>query len=384
MKKMILFPDSYLDECSEVLAYKEPFYLHGILFLTFAIVVFCGFFIFFGKIDDVVRAQGVVRPGINVSTVKNITSGTIEEIFYRPGQYVFAGEKLLRLDGRKNYAQKEILQSEKKDFELRKKGIEEILFSFENDLTYVKSENPSVIYRYAAFIAEKKLLIAKVERCKELYEQEVLLPESATTKSSIKNLEYEYQCALLELEDCKVSFLNSLKTEYEKNLLSLKECVQTILQLDTDLENLTLISPVDGFVQEISSLNKGDYIFSDQKILNIVPGDDCGCRVEVQIPADKIGKVKEGQKVLLRFTAFPFYEFKEKVGFVATIQPDSQVFENGKLFYSAYVTLDSLSLKNRKNVEYKIKSGLEVNARIILERQSLLYFLLRKLDFYLD
>ena len=380
MKKIVIFPDVYLDECSEVLVKKEPFYLHGILFLIFSILVFCVIFIIFGKTDDVVRAQGIVRPEKNVSTVKNIISGNIEDIFYKPGQYVFAGEKLLCIDGRKMYAQKEVLISEQNDLKIKKIGIEEIIFSFENGLSFVKTKNPSISARYAAFIAEKNLLIAIAERCKKMCEQEKLLPESLTTKSSIETLEYEYKNSVLELDNCNTSFLSSIKAEYENILLSLKECEQNIVQLSTELENLVLLSPIDGFVQEISSLNKGDYIFLDQKVLNIVPNDSISCRVELQIPADRIGKIKEGQKVLLRFTAFPFYEFAEKHGVLATIQPDSQVSENGKLFYSAYVILDSLSLKSRKNVEYQIKSGLEVNARIVLETQTLLYFLLKKLD----
>ena len=377
MKKVVIFPDVYLDECSEVLVKKEPFYLHGILFLIFAVLVFCVIFIIFGKMDDV---QGIVRPEKNVSTVKNIISGNIEDIFYKPGQYVFAGEKLLCIDGRKMYAQKEVLISEQNDLKVKKTGLEEIIFSFENGLPFVKTKNPSISARYAAFIAEKNLLIARAERCEKMYEQEKLLPESLATKSSIEELEYEYKNSVLELENCSTSFLSSIKAEYENISFSLKECEQNIVQLSTELENLVLLSPIDGFVQEISSLNKGDYIFLDQKVLNIVPSDSISCRVELQIPADRIGKVKEGQKVLLRFTAFPFYEFAEKQGVLATIQPDSQVSENGKLFYSAYVLLDSLSLKSRKNVEYQIKSGLEVNARIVLETQTLLCFLLKKLD----
>ena len=94
-----------------------------------------------------------------------------------------------------------------------------------------------------------------------------------------------------------------------------------------------------------------------------------------------MGKLEVGQKVKLRFPAFPYSEYKGIDGTLQIIQPDSQISDSGALFFTVYADVNSMELRNKKGISYQIKPGFEVNARIILENQSLMYFLLKKLDF---
>lgn len=94
-----------------------------------------------------------------------------------------------------------------------------------------------------------------------------------------------------------------------------------------------------------------------------------------------MGRLKTGQKVKLRFPAFPYYEYRGINGTLKVIQPDSQVSDSGTLFFKAYADVDSMELRSRKGESYQIKPGFEVNARIVLDNQRLMTFLLKKLDF---
>ena len=152
------------------------------------------------------------------------------------------------------------------------------------------------------------------------------------------------------------------------------------MQAEENLRNLVLVSPVSGYVQEESSLNKGDYIFLDQQVLNIVPDSKNNCRIELHVSAESMGKIKTGQKVKLRFPAFPYSEYKGINGKIKIIQPDAEYSESGELFFTVYAEVDSMELKNKKGKVFVIKPGYEVNARIVLERQTLRYFLMKKLD----
>ena len=169
--------------------------------------------------------------------------------------------------------------------------------------------------------------------------------------------------------------------EYDSLKIEQENLFQEIRQLEVAMKNLVLVSPIDGYVQEISSLNPGDYIFTDQPVLNIVPGTENACRIELRIPAEKMGKLEIGQKVKLRFPAFPYHEYRGINGTIQIIQPDSQISDSGELFFTAYADAESLVLHDKKGIAYPIKPGFEVNARIVLENQTLLYFLLKKLDF---
>ena len=65
-------------------------------------------------------------------------------------------------------------------------------------------------------------------------------------------------------------------------------------------------------------------------------------------------------------------------GTVKSIDPDTQAASNGELFFTVVTDIDTNTLKDRKGIEYPVKVGLEVDARLILESRTILYFLLKK------
>lgn len=380
MKSFVVFPDEMLGETGEVLQRKEPFYLHSVLLIVLGVVLCVAAFVAFGKMDNAVRASGVVRPVMNVSTVKSIVSGEIEELFYKPGDFVLTGDKLLSVRGRNVEARKLSLQVQIEENREKVTGLEKIVQAFEKEEETVRDAGKTMTSRYEAFVAEKNLQKAKILRCMELLELERKLPESATTQDEIKQKTYDFQLSQLELEELCSGFISSARQELDGLRVEQENLVQEMTQIQEEMRNLVLVSPVDGYVQEMSSLNTGDYVFADQQVLNIVPATGGVCRVELNIPAEKMGKLEEGQRVKLRFPAFPFSEFRGTEGKLSLIQPDAKS-SDGTLFFTAYADVDSMKLYDRKGRAYEIKPGFEVDARIVLERQSLLYFLLKKLDF---
>ena len=46
-----------------------------------------------------------------------------------------------------------------------------------------------------------------------------------------------------------------------------------------------------------------------------------------------------------------------------------------------YSDIERTSFKSNKGIEYPLRAGIEVNARIVLEKISVMHFILRKLDF---
>lgn len=381
MKKLVIYPEERSGICSEIFLYREPRALHGIVYVALSLVAVVLGFLVFGRMDEVIRSEGIVRPDMNVSYVKNIISGEIESLFYKPGDYVLAGQKLFAIKGEAFSAQHKALSAQRTENLQKIEGLNEMISCYESDKDVFCGNNPTCRARYEAFTAEKNLLAAKIKRAGYLYSQELLIPESATTRSEIESLKYQLDVAVLEKEEFCTSFISSIRQELDSLRLEKENIDQQLKQLQVSLENLVIVSPIDGFVQEISSLNPGDYIFTDQKVLNIVPKADDSCRIELNIPAEKMGRLKTGQKVKLRFPAFPYYEYRGINGTLKVIQPDSQVSDSGTLFFKAYADVDSMELRSRKGESYQIKPGFEVNARIVLDNQRLMTFLLKKLDF---
>lgn len=381
MKRFVVYPSEMLNGMSQVLCKEEPWYLHSVIWIVCGIAAGIITFVCFGKIDDVVKADGIVRPATNISTVNNISSGEIEFLFYKPGDFVRAGEKLLSIKNDTLLAQKKSVEIQLEENCAKLNGLGALLEGYEKKSESIETENGTIRARFNSFAAERKLLNARIARTGELLAKEIALPDSSTTASEIEEKKYEYSVSVMEYEQFCAGFYSSLKQEIDSLKLEREELQKQFVQVNEALKNLTLVSPVDGFVQEKSSLNVGDYLFSDQQVLNIVPSADKDCRIELHVPAESMGKLKKGQKVKLRFPAFPYSEFKGIDGELNVIQPDSELSDSGFLYFTVYAFADSMELKDKRGLCYQIKPGFEVNARIVLENQTLLYFLLKKLDF---
>ncbi len=116
---------------------------------------------------------------------------------------------------------------------------------------------------------------------------------------------------------------------------------------------------VTGFFQENQEMKAGQILFY------VLP-DDTNYFIEMMIPQYNFGKVKQGQKVLLKFQAYPNQEFGTVEGIIEninTLPPDSG--------YLAKVNLPQGLITNyKKPLQYKY--GLLAQAEIITENMRLL------------
>ena len=142
-----------------------------------------------------------------------------------------------------------------------------------------------------------------------------------------------------------------------------------------------MTAPVSGFVQEFSSLNVGDFLEKGAKVVNIIPDNSSAFRVEISVSPKDMGKIGDGLSVKYRLPAFPFFEYKGAEGKITSVDPDIRKTADEKYYYCVYADIDKSEFANRKGKSYPIKSGLEAEARIVLERDTILKLFLRKMDF---
>lgn len=362
---------------------KQPKEIH-ILFFTVLLFFTVGIaIIIFGKIDDVVKAKGIVRTQENVSLVKNVIPGQIIEINYKPGQKVKKGDVLYKIDPKAYEAQRTLLHSEKENIELKISGTDALIESYEKNKNLVPMQNYSFYSRFEAFKNKKNELIKKSELSKYLYEEQRDNPEAIRNIKNITLREIEHEVADSELESFTAEFYSTLHSEKEKLQVEYKSVLSDLEKINSQFSFLQVKAPLDGFIQENSSLNVGDYLESNMNVLNIIPNDSKNFRVEIEIPSKDIGKIKEHLKVKYRLAAFPFFEYQGAEGFITSIDPDIRSrTENSELFYVAYADIDRTEFSNRLGLSFPIRAGLETDARIVLEKSTILFYLLRKLDFF--
>lgn len=361
---------------------KEPYELNVLFFSILIFFLICIGIIVFGKIDDVVKVTGIVRTKGNVSSIKNVIPGKIIELNYKPGQKVSKGDFLYKIDSTSYEVQRAVLIAERDDVYKKIDGITTLITSFEKNHNFLPVENKLFYSRFEAFSNQKNELAQKENLSYLLYKDEKENPEAIRNNKTIKQREMEYKVCKAELESFISDFAATIHSEKNELTLQLDKLNSDIQKLDNQFSLLTVCSPVDGYIQENSSLNIGDYLGENIPVLNIIPNDQRNFRVELQISPKDMGKIREGLKVKYRLSAFPFFEYKGAEGFITSIDPDIRTENiNSTFFYIIYADIDRTEFSNRHGKTFPIKAGLETDARIVLERSSILFYLLRKLDF---
>ena len=377
---VILMPPDRLDYSQEVLLYKEPRELSLTVWIIAALFAAVLCWIVFGKAEEVVRAKGSVRPISNISQVKNAVSGEIVGLYYANGDRVEKGELLLQIDVRSLKAQETALKSAYEKLRIKTEGLRQTEKSFYGPAVCIDKRNAAAFTRFQAFSYQKELLEKRYALAEKTRKEALHMPSDAITGAKLRELEYEADIQLLNLETYKSSFIKEISAEYAQCVVELEDLKSRAEQVRQSIKNSSVFAPIAGRVQEISSLNKNDYLFADQKILNIIPDDGRTYKAELKIPAKMSGKLEKGMRVKLRFPAFPFHEFGGAEGTVVSIDPDATADVNGMLYFTVSADIDKAFLEDRKKRRYPVKSGLETEARIILRERTILWYILKQFD----
>ena len=365
----------------EFLQLKVPSEIRVLLYSILTLFITAMVLLFVGRIDDVIKVSGIVRTEENVSSVKNVIAGKIIEKNFKPGQKVNKGDFLYKIDPSIYDSQRENFLSERNNLEERLHGLEELSLSYYKNKNMVNKSNEVAYTRYESYRANVEKLLIQKKISYQSFLDEKNLPESLRNQKNIKQKTLEYEYNSKNLESYRADFINSINQEKNEVALAFSKVVQEIQKLDSQYEFLKVYAPVDGFVQEIASLNMDDYLESGANVLNIIPNDERNFRVEMQISPKDMGKIKSGLKVKYRLSAFPFFEYKGAEGIITAVDPDIRSGNNGLLYYIVYADLDRVVFKNRHGDSFPVRSGLETDARIVLETESIIYYILRKIDF---
>ena len=332
-----------------------------------------------GKKEEVVRASGMVRPIENVSFVKSFTAGKIQNIHFTSGQYVEKGAALLNIDDTVAQKERQNLADLMIKIEQKIKDTEACIKSAEKDLMLVPFERKIAYKRMENYFSVKTNLEKALELNSRIFEEEKALPYFSLANQKIELLNLNVEKSKRDLEQYKNSFFHSLLSEKEALEFQKENLSNSLFKMEESLKLFTVYAPISGEVQEISSLNCGDNVFSGQEILKIVPSSSENIRVVLRLPSSKAGLVREDMKVRLKFPAFPHHEFGSLDGQVETILPD--VFLGAKSSeYAVFVKLDGNTLPDKKGMAHFLKVGLDAEASIITETGSILSFILKRLE----
>jgi hemolysin D len=393
-------------------------------------IVFLGGWVCLGQVDVVVSGQGQVVPDGQVKVIQPMETGVVSAINCRPGDAVRKGDVLVEIDPS---ATAPTLESSREKLRILQIEVERLTAILANrpfapdpakygaDLARLQKQTYD-----AAVTGFAKLIAGKRDEMRKVEEQTAAARTESKRFESLLAVEREREARLskvldliarddyeklrqeiinnekgLEEQESKLRELAHQRSQLEndiayatedfrnKNFAELSDRRKQEADLRAEIERVdfmrrkqSLVSPVDGHVNEVFVTTVGGVVTPAEKLLTVVP-QGTPLMVEALVLNKDIGFVEPGMSVTIKVDAFDFQKYGTLKGEVKHISRDSIKDEKLGQVYKVYVTPLEHSLR-AEGREVSLSAGLTVRAEVNVGKRRIIEFFLYPLIKYLD
>lgn len=345
-----------------------------ILFNTVIIFICAAMVILpFIQVNISVKAPGIIRPVSEKTLISSLIAGKVEKIHCNDGDMVFRGQVLITL------------KREHLRIDLNHKKHEEMLLlneitDLENLLAGKDTEMVSVKYRleYTNFRSSIRMVeeeLHKTTKEKERYKD--LHREKYISDQEYDNLVYAELLKKSEFDYLMNSTYNKWQNELAELYYTINQLRTAITRTEKELEYSVIIAPVTGYLEQFTGIYEGSNIQPGIQLATISP--DTVLIGEIYVTPTHIGKIKNGQEIMMIVDAFDYREWGTLHGIITDIPDDFILINNQPLFkVRCQPDRDFLSLKN--GLQGKLKKGMTFQARCLVTRKSISQLILNRID----
>ena len=368
-------------EHNEAALQQDRFWLRTVTWTLVGTTVFGIGWLGIARTEEVVVAQGQLKPTGGVKEIRIPAGTVVEDILVEQGDQVRKDQVLIRLDQDSTDEQlKSIQQSIGDKAEQNKQKVQQ--------LELKKNERK----RTAELNKEQlAITISKLSLETDIMNRfEVLARQGAVQQ--IQYLQQQNKVAELKSDVIKLKIdgerqLNQIDQQLEQlnsDLAGIRseqaQLNAKLIEVKVNQRNQVLRAPVDGTIFDLILTNPG-YVSSDQSAqaaLKIVPLNTL--EAEVEIPSSKIGFVRDGQDAEISIDSFPATDFGVINGNVTSVgsdalEPDPQMGKQ-EYHYPATIKLDEQELRVKNGTALPLQVGMSLTANIKLRSVSYLQLLL--------
>jgi hemolysin D len=230
----------------------------------------------------------------------------------------------------------------------------------------------------------------------QLLWQEKSVPKHAFFEKEQRRIDQERELALTrlrveELQAARKSALSrreSVIAQARRSMLDLlNESQQRAMAVSQELAKADvrhglrqLTAPVAGTIQQLAIHTRGGVVTQAQALMIVVP-DDQPVEVEALIDNKDIGFIRPGQPVEVKIETFTFTRYGVVEGSVNSLSKDAIEDEQGRLRYSARISLKD-SVINIHGRPEPLFAGMAAKVEIKTDRRSVVSYFLGPLQEY--
>lgn len=247
-------------------------------------------------------------------------------------------------------------------------------YILENELTEQQAQYASLKKQQQLQQQDKQLAQDEYEADKELAKEKVIAPLELKREESYKidrSLPYEQtKSALIQNEEqqqAKRDELLELTNQVNQHRTSFIQRLNTLLSAVNEWKSKYVVTAgLTGTVYFPGPLQENQFIADHQRLFYLDPSNS-GYFGELYIPQQNFGKVKTGQKVLIKFAGYPFEQYGFVTGKISAI---ASVPVNDSVYLARVILPDGLTTTFHQKIIYK--TGLEASGDIVTEDMRLL------------
>lgn len=369
--------------------------------LTAITVAICSL-LYFVQYTQKHNAEGVLVPDKGLVNVITPSAGQIAGMEVTHGQTVKAGQLLYKILSDQAISETDAIRSE------RRARLASVEKSLQDDVARLKDINQDtlrnkrqelnglqsdlLVVRKKLLLLSEKEVIAKdnLARYEKLAEQNLFSRIQAKEKH-IDYLDIRSQKIQLESElkigERNVAIANEAILIEELNgqnqladlTRKLDEAKNKLLEYNST-EYIYVIAPSDGTVANISA-KLGQHVDPASALLTIIPANS-QLYAELYVPGNAIGFVTPGDKVQLRYRAFPYQKFGLHTGVVKHISRAPLYGASGTLSVNSIYKI-TVALPEQHMIAYgqkqPLQAGMEIDAAVLIDKRRLYEWLFEPL-----
>ena len=162
---------------------------------------------------------------------------------------------------------------------------------------------------------------------------------------------------------------------------NLKYDLDYLKDYDIKNNNCTIKAGTSGYFYTNKEISNGTYIQEGDSIGQIYPKEQSGYFAQVYVENSDIAKIKPDQEVKFEMASYPSSEYGYFTGTVKEIAKDVTVDQNtGNAYYIVKVECKNMEIKNKEGEKGNLKSGMAAQAKIVVDDDSVLHFVLSKIN----
>ena len=243
------------------------------------------------------------------------------------------------------------------------------------------SQNSESYIRSAAYIYEKKQYESTILDAETKLIRAKRQPSTFIIQQEIQDLQNHYNQLVLQYEAWKNNQIIQANESYKQLTTEKNTLLSQLSDLERIVKNAIVMAPIDGYISEVKPLNTGDYIFSGEEIIRIIPTTTSNLKAELYVPSADIARIKKGDIVRIRFPGLHPSRYGQLQTTVNLVPPDFTLQEDGKAMFIVEADIHTPYLISKEGTKIMLQAGITAEGRIVTEQSTVLHMILRKLDF---